>query len=220
MNRNELKLRIRDTIDDDPSGVFFSDDQLDALIDEVQEILVGETKSVHRTVTIPIRPGGQFLYLTSFAPDLMMPVRIWNNANNSRLQATSIDNLSTFHQKWPTVTGPDPQFWFTVSWDIVGIFPRPVTGSGTLRVDYLAWPRVLNDDEDAPEIMEASHDAIILLASYFGELKKWNAISAQNIFQQVQKHGVFADGRSNVGKIIFRTFNRTGPGNRSEYAQR
>jgi len=221
MKRSEIKSRIRDKLEDkSDTGVFYTDAQLDDLIAEAQELLVGETKSIHRTVTVPIRPGGQFIYLTSFAPDCMMPVRVWNSANTYRLQATSIDNLSSFHQKWTTVTGPDPQFWFTVSWDIIGLFPRPIAGSGVLKIDYLAWPRELNDDDDFPELMTASHDAIVILAAYLGELKKWNAISAGNFFQELKRHGMFADGRSNIGKIIHRTFNRTGPDNRSEYAQR
>lgn len=221
MNRNEIKARIKDKIDDhSDDGVFFTDTQLSDLVDEAQELLCGETKSIHRTVLAPIRPGGQFIYLPALAPDIMLPVRIWNNANGYRLEVTSINNLGTFHQKWPTVTGSDPQFWFTVSWDIIGLFPRPVAGSGTLRIDYVAWPRALNDDEDRPEIMEASHDALVLFGAYFGELKKWNAISAGNLFTQLQQHSTLADGRSNIGKIVHRTFNRTGPGLRSDYSQR
>jgi hypothetical protein len=221
MNRGEIKSRIKDKIDDHSTdGVFYTDTQLDELIDEAQELLVGETKSVHRSVLVPVRPGGQFIYLPAVAPDLMLPIRIWNNANDYRLQATSINNLSSFHQKWPTVVGSDPQFWFTVSWDIVGLFPRPVAGSGTLRIDYIAWPRTLLDDEDSPEIMEASHDAIVLFAAYLGELKKWNALSAGNFFTMLKQHGTLADGRSNVGKIVHRSFNRTGPQNRSDYSQR
>ena len=221
MKRSEIKTRIKDKIDDlSDDGTFFTDAQLDELVDEAQELLCGETKSVHRTVFVPIRPGGQFLYLPAIAPDIMLPVRIFNNANDYRLQVTSINNLGSFHQKWPTVTGSDPQFWFTVSWDIIGLFPRPVAGAGTLRLDYVAWPRALNDDDDSPEIMQASHDALVLFGAYLGELKKWNAISAGNFFQQLKQHSMFADGRSNVGKIVHRTFNRTGPQNRSEYSQR
>lgn len=221
MNRTEIKSRIKDKIDDKTdAGVFFTDTQLDELIDEAQELLTGETKSIHRSVLIPIRPGGQYIYLPAVAPDIMLPVRIWNNNNDYRLECTSISNLGTFHQKWPTVVGSDPQFWFTVSWDIVGLFPRPVAGSGTLRLDYVAWPRALNDDADSPEIMEASHDALVLFGAYFGELKKWNALSAGNFLQMLQQHSMFADGRSNIGRIMIRAFNRTGPGQRSDFSQR
>lgn len=219
MNKSEIKSRIRDQIDDhSTAGVFFTDVQLGELIDHIQEIIVGDTHSVHRSVFVPIRPGGQFLFLPAIAPDIMQIKRVFNQSLNQRLDTTSIDNLSSFHQKWPTVTG-NPEMWFTVSWDIIGFFPRPVEGGGVLRIDYDAWPRQLLDDSDSPETELASHDLIALFGQYFGELKKWNPISAQNAFLKIQKHGMFADARSNVAKIIHRTMNRTGPHNRSEYQE-
>ncbi len=216
MTRNDIKLRIRDQIDDhSSSGVFYTDDQLNDLVDEIQELFCAETKPIHRTVFIPVRPGGQLLYLPAFAPDLMQVLRVFSHTLRIKLEVTSIDNLSSFHQKWPTVTG-DPEFWFTVSWDIIGLFPRPTAG-GLLRVDYRAWPRSLNDDSDSPEIELASHDLIALFGQYFGELKKWNAISASNAFVKAKAHGILSDARSNIGKIVHRSFDRTGPLNRSEY---
>lgn len=215
MKRSEIKSRIRDAIDDSSSGVFYTDDQLSDLIDEVQILLSAETKPIHRSVFVPIRDGGQFLYLPALAPDFMMATRVFSQSRNERLSTTSIDNLSSFHQKWPTVTG-DPEFWFTVSWDIIGLFPRPTSGGGVLRIDYVAWPRELNDDSDSPEIAQASHDLIVLFGHYFGELKKWNAISASNVFLKIKQHMSLSDGRSNVGKIVHRIFDRTGPHNRSE----
>jgi hypothetical protein len=216
MNRNEIKARIRDQIDDhSEAGVFFTDDQLNDLVDEAQEILTAETKNIHRTVFVPLRPSSQFLYLPALAPDIMQVVRVFSQTLNVRLETTSIDNLSSYHQRWPTVTG-DPEFWFTVSWDIIGLFPRPTAG-GLLRFDYLAWPRALNDDNDSPEIMIASHDVLALIGQYFGELKKWNALSATNAFSKIKGTSTLADGRSNLGKIVHRHFDRGGPFGKSEY---
>lgn len=220
MNREEIKNRILDGINDNVDNpVFFTDDQLSDLIDEAAEFIVAETHSIHRTVHVPIRPGGQYLYLPALAPDFMQATRIFNNSLNVRLSTTSIDNLSQFHQRWPTVTG-NPEFWFTVSWDIIGLFPRPVEGGGILRIDYLAWPRSLNDDSDIPELQSASHDAYHLFGAYMGELKKWDPQGARVIWERLAAHGVFASGRSAVQKIVHRHFNRTGPGARSDYAQR
>src|SRR5262245_64723820 len=128
MNREEIKNRIVDRMNDSAdSPVFFTDDQLNDLVTEAQEFLIAETNSVHRSVFVPIRPGMQFVYLPALAPDFMMATRIWSQSRGIRLDTTSIDNLSQFHQRFWTVTG-DPEMWYTVSWDIIGLFPRPTEG--------------------------------------------------------------------------------------------
>src|SRR5262249_24020982 len=109
---------------------------------------------------------------------------------------------------------------YTVSWDIIGLFPRPTEGGGVLRIDYNAWPRELLDDDDIPEIQQASHDAIVAFGAYLGELKKWDNEAPMIAWERFKTQGALTGGRSAVQKVVHRHFDRSGPNNRSEYQQR
>lgn len=208
MTREELKARIRAGINDSGSSpVFFTDEQLNDLIDEGIEFLVGETKAIRRTVLVPWREGAVFYSTRSVADDMLFPYRIWNHVNSSRLTVTDFHSLDQFHERWITVNG-DPQFWFSVSWDMFGVWPWPSEAGGVFRVDYLAWPRALLDDSDQPELIEAANEAVMLYGQYMGALKQWDAVAAMTRFQELQKHTVLEKAKSGIQRVRHRSFTR------------
>lgn len=208
MTREELKARIVAGINDDPdSPVFFTDTQLNELIDEAAEFLVGEIKCVRRTVLVPQREGTIFYSTRSVADDMLFPYRIWNHSRGQRLTVSDFMSLDNFHERWMTVTG-DPQIWFAASWDLFGVWPSTVDAGGVLRVDYLAWPRALQDDSDQLEMLEACNEAVMLYGQYMGALKQWDALAAQSKLQELQKQSILEKAKSGILRVSTRSFNR------------
>lgn len=209
MLRSALKSRILDGINDVPGDpVIFTDDQLSDLIDEGAEIICGESRSIRRSVVIPLRKGTTFYSLPSLADDVMFPYRIWNQTLSSRLAVTSMQELDEFHERWITVQR-SPEVWFPVSWDMFGIWPSVAEPGGVLRVDYLAWPRSLLDDMDESELTRPTQDALVLYGRYIGLLKQWDADLALQVFKEFQGQTIFANARSNVLRISHRDFRRS-----------
>lgn len=207
MNRLEIKQRILDGINDDSSDpVFFTDAQLNSLIDEAAEFVVAETRSLRRSSFLPLRAATTFYSLRSLAADIMLPYRVWSHANNSRLTVTSMEELDQFQQRWLDTTAT-PEMWFPVSWDLIGVFPRPTVGGGTLRIDYFAWPSALQDDSSVPE--STTQDALVLYGTYMGLLKQWDANRALSAFKRLQGHKLFDKAKSGILRIGHRSFGRT-----------
>lgn len=209
MTREEIKTRILQAIGDNiDDSVFFTEAQINALVDESVEMLCEETGAVKRSALVPLRPGMRFIYTPSIAPDIMAPTRIWDHGSGRRLTALSMDELDNLQERWAQTTGGPPQVWFPVSWDVIGIYPSASSAGGVMRVDYQAWPRALMDDEDRPELPEATHDAVVLFGQYMGILKKWDSQNAMIAAQALQAHKSVATARSGISRINFRTFQR------------
>lgn len=206
MNRGLLRTRILETLNESADApVFWSETEVNDLIDEAAEVVCEESPAIKRTVFIPIRPGHGYYRLSALGATMMAPWRIYHHTRDQRLGVVSMSELDERHQTWPTVTG-DPWHWFPVSWDVFGIWPRPATGGGVLRVDCLAWPRPLDDDSDEPELLGADHDALVLYGVYEGQCKRWDALSAVQTWSLfMQRVGKSAD-RSGVGRVQSRAF--------------
>jgi len=206
MNRAEIKRRILDGINDTPDDpVFFTDAQLNALIDEAIEFVVAETRAIRRTGFLALRASTTFYPLRGMASDLMLAYRVWNHANSNRLSVTSMEELDQFQQRWIETSG-DAESWFGVSWDIIGIYPRPTTDGGVLRIDYFAWPAALDSDSTTPET--SPEDAIVSYGIYLGLLKQWDTERAAIAFKKLQSHELFEKSKSGILRVGHRSFGR------------
>ena len=208
MTRDELQRRILEAVGDDPDHpVFFSSNQLNRLTDEANEILAEDTRAIRRTALVPLKAGIGFVYIPAIAPDFMAPMRVWNHVSGLRLPTLSMAELDQLFIRWQDTTGT-PELWFPVSWDLLGVYPRPAAAGGVLRIDYIAWPRSLMDGADRTELPEATHDALVLYGQYQGVLKKWDSIVADIPLQALTKHKAIANGRSGISRISVRSFQR------------
>jgi len=172
MKRSDLRARIADACQD-TSMVFFSQAEINASIDEAMEVIAEHTGAIRRTAFSLIREGANFYFLNSIATDIMYPYRIWNEHRNQRLQTTSIIELDSLSRLWLDTSG-DPDRWFPVSWDYFGIYPHPAAAGGVLRIDYIAWPRDLLDDDDDIELPESLSDAPLSYGVYEGQAREWH----------------------------------------------
>lgn len=207
MNRLEIKERILSAISDNvDSPTFFTDEQLNDLIDEAAEFVAAEVRSVRKSTFLPLRAATTFYSIRHLANDIMLPYRIWSHANTSRLSVTSMEELDQFQQRWQD-TGATPECWFPVSWDLIGVFPRPIASGGTLRIDYFAWPEALGSDTDSPG-SQTVENAILAFGIYMGLLKQWDATRAADAFQRLQRNELFAKAKSGILRIGHRAFGR------------
>jgi hypothetical protein len=202
MKQSEIRSRIADAIDD-PDMIFMTEAQLNHSIDEAMEVIAEKTRNIRRTAYVSLREGVNFYFLQSIAPDMMYPYRIWNQQNNLRLIPTTIDEMDERHRTWMETSG-NPECWFPVSWDYFGIYPHPAAAGGVLRVDYIAWPRALMDDDDEPELPESSSDALSLYGITEGQLKEWDAKSAMANWAMFARALGESNARTGVNRVQIR----------------
>lgn len=199
MTRQELRDRILLALNESTSSpVFFSTAQMDAVIEEGRELIAEEARTLRRTATISLLPGTTFYRLSGIAADLMTPYRVWAVDRDTRLIPITMGELDRHQEHWLTVTG-DPEHWFTLSWDTLGLYPHPAAGGGVLHIDYLAWPTALIDDMDEPEMKDADQDSLILYGVYDGLMKQWQwprAIELYARFMHAWAKGKFRHGLS------------------------
>ena len=202
MIRSEIRARILHGLNesDVSTPVFWDEDELNAIIDEAAEVICEEADAIKRTAFVPLQAMQQYYSLRAIAPDVMSPYRIWHQDQETRLQAVSMITLDSRHETWQTVSG-DPVAWFPVSWETFGLWPCPAAGTGVIRVDYLAWPRPLLDDEDESELPEPDHDALVVYGIYDGLAKRWDAKRAMEAWQIFMRQWGDDRARSGVRRI-------------------
>ena len=182
MTRSDIRTRILEGLNESSSSpTFWSKAQVDAVIQDAQEVMAQEVGGIKRSAIAALQEGTTYYHTRGIAPDMMVPTRIWIPSLNRRLTATNIGEIDAFHERWHTVTG-DPEYWFSMGWDWFGIYPHPSAGGGTMRVDYVAWPQTMLDDDDEPEFLRADHDALTLYGVYEGLLKRWDFTNAMQTF--------------------------------------
>lgn len=206
MTRGEIRARILHNLNEDPdSPVFRTAAEINAVIDEAAEVLAEEAGAIKRTYMLALQPGTAYYSLRALGPLVMAPYRLWLPSHNRRLDAVSMSDLDARHETWPTVTG-DPTCWFPVSWETFGVYPRPSTGGGVLRVDTLDWPRALVDDDDEPEFLEGDHDALTLYGTYDSAATRWDAPTMLQAWSGFLKGWAGSQERSGVGRVQARAF--------------
>jgi len=206
MNRQEIRTRILESLNESASSpVFFSIAQIDEAINEGMEILAEEANAIKRTAFTALRPATTYYYTQGIATDMMAPYRIWLTHLDRRLVAISMADLDARRERWIRTSG-DPEYWFSISWNLFGIYPAPASGGGVMRIDYLAWPRPMLDDSDEPEFLLADRDSLVLYGVYDGLLKMLDFSRAMLVFSEFIDLLSNAMVRHGLAKMDARTF--------------
>ena len=206
MTKGELRTRVKDALND-TTGVFWTDAQVDRSILEGAEVLAEESRAIRRSAIVPLQPGCSHYYIQSIAEDLLFPYRVWSQRDERRLTALSLKELDAYHLEWDTVTG-DPEVWCPLSWDAFVIWPRTGEDGGWLRVDYVAWPEELMDDDDSWDMPEQSQDSLIHYALYDSLLKYYDVANAETNLALFLKQALPAGSRSSMRKDQAREWGR------------
>lgn len=192
MTRSELRTRILEALDEDPDDpVFWSEEQINGLLNEGQEVLAEETRALKRTALVVRRPG-QLLYSThAIGPQVLAPYRLYAGHYQRALECVTLSDLDERQRLWWDQLGSgEPYVWFSISWDTYGIWPASSTGGEVIEVSYLVWPTNLLDDDDVPEWPEPDQDGLMLYSIYMGLMKRWDVGRATQVLSQfVQSYG-------------------------------
>jgi len=208
MNRLEVRTRILSALNESAdSPVFYSNDQLNQTIDESYELLCEEAEVIKRTAYIGLKPGTTYYYTKSIADDMIVPYRIWNKSTQRVLPPLTMLELDSQDIRWTQTTG-DPWYWFPYSFDIFGIYPHPTTGGGLLRIDYIAWPQGILDDDSLSEFTSEDDDASVLYGVYDGLLKMWDLDRAMVIFAKFLEKLGNTQANNGVKRIDSKIFHR------------
>lgn len=184
MTRKQIRDRILDSLNQSITAPrMFSLAEIDDIIQEGFELLAEEVRGVKRQALVAVRSGQSYFYTQSIAPDIMVPTRLTLMPDDFRLMAVTFRQLNDRHEEWQRVTGTTPSVWLPISWDMFGVFPHVTTGNKLLRMDYIAWPRQLIDDQDSLEFQDSDQDAAVLYGVYRGLLQMWDFDAALQAFQ-------------------------------------
>ena len=206
MNRSDLRTRILEGLNESASSpVFWSNAQVHTAIQDGMELLSEEAEAIKRTVFFTNKPNQLYYATRGIAEDVLAPYRIWLHTSDRRLSATTVGQLDAYHETWDTVTG-EPEYWFPMGWDWFGLWPYQAAGGALLRMDYLAWPRALDDDEDRPEFPEGDHNALVIYGVYEGLLKRWDVEQATMMYTRFLRMLGQAQATSGVRQLQARTW--------------
>ena len=185
MNRGELRKRIAYLLNEDPDDmVFFTSTQVNNVIQEAMEVIAEEVMDLKKQAFVVIEPGRMWYTLSEIAPDCMTPLRVWSEADETRLDVITMKELDDHRERWMEVFTDRPDWWYPISFDAFGIWPGPTSGGGVLRIDYVAWPETLLDDNDEPIFREPEQDLVVLYGMYDGLIRQWEPERALDIFVQ------------------------------------
>lgn len=215
MNRSEIRGRILDLVSESNSApVFYSTNQIDDIINEGMEILSEEVHAIKRTAFFALKPGTQYYYTRGIANDMMIPYRMWLPSLNRKLVAIAPGDLDMQRERWARTTGI-PNYWFSVSWDLIGLYPSTTAGGGLIHCDYLAWPRNLMDDSDEPEFLLADQDSLVLYGVYDAMVKEWDVEGGLAMFSQFIEKLQGAQERHGIAQMDARMFQSAKDGDNS-----
>lgn len=206
MRLSDLRARVRSGLND-PSSVYWSDADIDAFLQEAQEVYAEEAQPLKRTVVIPRRPATAVYSLHGVAPSMMVPYRIWLPDLHRRLTCVSLDNLDARHQEWLDVSG-DPWWWAPVDWRQFVLWPVPAAG-GWLEIDYYSWPSALQAANDSPDWRESQHPALVAYAEFQGFLQQWEVARASEQYVAFAQQGMRGKARQDVEQTMSRGWART-----------
>ena len=215
MNRRELRQRVLYRLNDDPNDpTFYTQSAIDDALNEGMEVLAEDVKAWRRTVMVPKADGQQLYDMRAFADDVYAISRVWDTTYEQRLEVISLASLDQFRQRWWEVTSTYQEYWYSLSPYLFGVYPAPATGQGVLRVDYLAWPKIMDDDEEEPELHEADQAALVEYGVYLGLMQQWEPGRASERFKSYLETFTKAVERQGTGRTDSRRWARTGQGGR------
>jgi hypothetical protein len=185
MIRGSLRKKVLYLLNENiTTPTLMTESQANDVLQEAMELIAEEIRALRQQAILITQPG-RFWYTTYEISDCCMsPIRIFSYANEQRLIPLVMQEVDDHYANWMSVQAETPQWWYPISFDTFGIWPGPSVGGTPLRIDYLAWPEVLHDDNDEPILREIEQDLMILYGQYDGLIRQWDVERAFDIFNK------------------------------------
>lgn len=211
MNQGEIRARILDGLND-PDSIFWTTAEMGEIIQDGMEVIAEEAQSIKRTAFVPFRQGASYYSLRGIADDVISIYRLRDESNSRTLVPITLAELDSHDERWVD-SSANPERWFSVSWDLFGIYPAPMAGSGIMRVDYYAWPREMSDDLDEPEFSLGDHESLVDYGIYDGLLKRWDFKRAMEAAVPFARKVLGAKAQDGVDRLQSKDSYRRGDAN-------
>lgn len=174
LNLGEIRTEVRRRTADIPDPkVFFTNSELNAIINEGHRLVCNGTWVIHRSTSISLVSGTTYYSLPT---DILEITRV--TREYSLLKETTLDARDAESEDWEE-TGGTPAYYFQdrARPDQIGFHPFPNSSSstGTVRINYIAQAGTLSSDSDVPfndsDRYVAYHDVLVYYGCYVVFLK-------------------------------------------------
>jgi len=172
MTRGELRDKLARSLDESTTSSFWTTAELDQLLQEALETFCEIAEPLERHTYVPLRAGQVWYHLSRYADDIILPLRLVDPINERRLEALFLTQMDERKDQWETVTG-NSLVWTSAGYDWFAIWPHAASDGGMLRLDYVAWPQDVLDDNVPLEVDEEDEDAILQLARAAAQAWEW-----------------------------------------------
>lgn len=166
MTRLRLRTLIRKGLGE-TTAAFWTDAELNTLIDEACDDLAYRTKCIRANTTVSSVANTAEYSLSTNISNALAPLEVYFRQDGNtwrKLDSTNREELSAEHPGWMSVSSSTPTMWY---WDReedkYGFFPPPnSTNAGTyVKVYYASKHTDINDDATEPDIPTYLQPAIV-----------------------------------------------------------
>jgi hypothetical protein len=191
MTLGQLRTRTLRRLDEDPAApVTYTAAEVDAALNEGQQLFVLLTLCLEKTVTFPPDGSGFHRMLQTY-PDWLVPLRIARNG--VKVKPARLAELDALDGRWSIAAG-EPERYAMQGFDLLSLSSA---GQAALTITYAHAPAVMALDADAPQIPGEFHALLIEYALYRVRVK----LGAQEFAGGLRHLAVFLDGASKFGKF-------------------
>lgn len=165
MNRGEIRQLVRQLLSEaDADDSFWPDERLNLFIQSAYQQIVVDAELMQCTSKTPSVAGQADYQLPS---DALLVLRVWYDGK--RLRKGSPETLDALDPEWLTRVceeGQTPSYWIPRA-QMIRLYPAPAESGKEVSLWAIQSPRALDSDDAAPEIQEAYHLGIAMLAAYY-----------------------------------------------------
>lgn len=165
MTRREIRDLVRQMLaETSADDSFWQDSQLNLFINSAYQQIVLDAELMHCTSTTP-SVAEQADY--QIPADALLVLRVWYDGE--KLKKSSPEELDDLDPGWLQRTceaGRNPTHWIPRG-QMIRLYPAPSESGKEILLWAIQSPRILQEDTASPEIQEAYHLGIAMLAAYY-----------------------------------------------------
>jgi hypothetical protein len=149
--------------------------------DAIQEINI-LTGGYKETFYVPLIENSIFYRLDWQRGHLGWVTDCWLMNQKRRLEQVDLKRLNTFDSRWMRHTA-NPDHYFQVSLNVIGVHPKPASGTDVLQLNCVVVPDPYTNDQDRVKLLDEYRWAAVNYAVSEYYASRGDAKEAQNHWQ-------------------------------------
>ena len=171
-SRDAVLARVRENLND--AGYFYSSDDFEDSIQDAYDEIVALAGALPKAVAINTVASKTYYDLRTLIPDFVALRGIYNARIRRWLIPKSMRWFETQRDDWELQTG-EPEYFATVNYKYVAIYPRLATASGQYYVFYYASADTLSGS-DVPQLITSAGEKALeyyVTADLYEQAEEW-----------------------------------------------